>query len=106
MFLQLQDEDLAVVEALRRGELDAAPVSPAERELLKLVELLTLHSHRCGPNDIERLRAAGWSEPQVAEAVYITAMFAFFNRVADAFGLDDPGYDQLANPPKPQPYSD
>jgi len=97
---------MAVVEALRRGELDAAPVAPAERELLKLVELLTLHSHRCGAYDIERLRAAGWSEPQVAEAVYITAMFAFFNRVADAFGLDDPGYDQLSDPPQPQPYSD
>ena len=27
-----------------------------------------------------------------SEGVYITALFAFFNRVADAFGLEDPGY--------------
>jgi len=36
---------------------------------------------------VEKLRAAGWTEDQIAEAVYIIAMFAFFNRVADAFGV-------------------
>jgi hypothetical protein len=30
--------------------------------------------------------------------VYITALFAFFNRVADAFGLPDPGYRSMATP--------
>jgi alkylhydroperoxidase family enzyme len=38
------------------------------------------------------LRDAGWTDPQIAEAIYITALFAFFNRVANAFGLNDPGY--------------
>ena len=38
------------------------------------------------------LRDAGWTEPQIAEAVYVTAMFAFFNRVADAFGISPQGY--------------
>ena len=42
--------------------------------------------------DVQGLRDVGWTDPQIAEAVYITAMFAFFNRVADAFGLDDPNY--------------
>jgi alkylhydroperoxidase family enzyme len=37
----------------------------------------------------------GWSEPQIAEAVYITAMFAFFNRVADAFGIASQGYLEM-----------
>lgn len=92
-----------MVEALSRGDLAAAPVSPAERELLSLVELLTKHAYRCQPDDIERLRAAGWTDPQIAEAVYITALFAFFNRVADAFGLDDPHYELLAQPPQPNP---
>jgi len=93
-----------VVEALRRGDLAAASVSPAERELLTVVELLTRHAYRCQPDDIQRLRDAGWSDPQIAEAVYITALFAFFNRVADAFGLDDPHYEQLAQPPQPKPW--
>ena len=105
MFLQLQGQDSAVVEALRRGDLAAAPVSPAERELLALVELLTLHAYRCQPDDIQRLRTTGWTDAQVAEAVYITALFAFFNRVADAFGLDDPHYELLAQPPQPKPWT-
>jgi uncharacterized peroxidase-related enzyme len=95
MFLQLQGQDSAAVEALRRGDVDAANLTPAERALLRLVELLTVEPHRCQPDDIQRLRAAGWTDPQIAEAVYITALFAFFNRVADAFGLDDPRYDLL-----------
>jgi hypothetical protein len=45
------------------------------------------------------VRDAGWTEPQIAEAVYITALFAFFNRVADAFGLDDPRYFENGPPP-------
>ena len=35
---------------------------------------------------------AGWNDLEIAEAVYVTALFAFFNRVADAFGLDNPGH--------------
>ncbi len=42
--------------------------------------------------DVQKLRDAGWSEDQIAEAVYVTAMFAFFNRVADAFGVPSQDY--------------
>jgi alkylhydroperoxidase family enzyme len=42
--------------------------------------------------DVQRLRDAGWKEDQIAEAVYITALFAFFNRVADAFGVPSQDY--------------
>jgi len=44
---------------------------------------------------VQILRDHGWSEPQIAEAVYITAMFAFFNRVADAFGIPPQGYLEM-----------
>ena len=84
------------VEALGRGELAAAPVTDQERALLEYVRLITQHAYRATAEDAEKLRAAGWSDPQIAEAVYITALFAFFNRVADAFGLADPGYRQMA----------
>jgi alkylhydroperoxidase family enzyme len=99
----LQGQDSTIVDALRRGDLAAAAVSPAERELLTLAELLTNHAYRCQSDDVQRLRAAGWTDPQIAEAVYITGLFAFFNRVADAFGLDDPHYELLATPPQPNP---
>jgi alkylhydroperoxidase family enzyme len=44
---------------------------------------------------VQKLRDLGWTEPQIAEAVYITAMFAFFNRVADAFGIAPQNYLEM-----------
>lgn len=84
-----------VAEALRRGDLAAAPVSDAERVLLGFVRLLTEHAYRTTDADVEELRTSGWTDAQIAEAVYITSLFAFFNRVADAFGLTDPNYAEM-----------
>jgi len=56
------------------------------------VELVTKAAYRTTPEDVQKLRDAGWLEDQIAEAVYITAMFAFFNRVADAFGIPSQNY--------------
>ena len=88
----MQESDPATAEALAKRDVENAPLSEAERALMRFVELITLHAHRNTPDDVQRLRDAGWTDEQIAEAVYITALFAFFNRVADAFGLPDPGY--------------
>ncbi len=56
------------------------------------MELITKAAHRSTDEDVQKLRDAGWKEDQIAEAVYITAMFAFFNRVADAFGVPSQDY--------------
>jgi alkylhydroperoxidase family enzyme len=99
----LQGADSEITSALFKGDLAAAPVTDAERALLTFVELLTRHAYKNTPEDVQRVRDAGWTEPQIAEGVYITALFAFFNRVADAFGLEDPGYASMpptATPPK------
>jgi alkylhydroperoxidase family enzyme len=60
--------------------------------LLDYVELVTKAAYRTTADDVQKLRDAGWSENQIAEAVYVTAMFAFFNRVADAFGVPSQEY--------------
>lgn len=88
----MQGGENEVIEALVRRDLAGAPISEAERTLLRFVELITLHAYRNTPEEAQKLRDAGWSDEQIAEAVYITALFAFFNRVADAFGLEDPCY--------------
>jgi alkylhydroperoxidase family enzyme len=80
------------VQALARGDLAAAPVTGAERALLEFAELVTREAHRTQREDTDKLRTHGWSEEQIAEAVYVIAMFAFFNRVADAFGIEPMGY--------------
>ena len=60
--------------------------------MLDYVELITQAAYRSTPEDVEKLRAAGWKEEEISEAVYIMALFAFFNRVADAFGVPSQDY--------------
>ena len=60
--------------------------------LLEYVELVTKAASRTTSDDVQKLRDAGWKEEQIAEAVYVTALFAFFNRVADAFGVASQDY--------------
>jgi alkylhydroperoxidase family enzyme len=91
-----------VIDALSQGALESAPLEPADRALLEFVGLLTLHAYRNTPEDVQRVRDAGWTDEQIAECVYIASLFAFFNRVADAFGLQDPGYRQMAAEEQPQ----
>jgi len=75
-----------------KGKLDEAELTSAERGLMDYVELITKAAYRSTDEDVQKLRELGWKEDQIAEAVYITAMFAFFNRVADAFGMPPQDY--------------
>jgi len=55
-------------------------------------KLITDAAYKSTAEDVQMLRDVGWSEDQISEAVYIIAMFAFFNRVADAFGVPPQHY--------------
>jgi alkylhydroperoxidase family enzyme len=79
-----------VAKALREGNLDRAPITPAERLLLEFVGTLTRHAHRITDEQVQGLRDAGWSDVQIAEAVYDGALFNLFVRLADAFDLHPP----------------
>jgi alkylhydroperoxidase family enzyme len=82
------------VQAILEGKLDEAGLTPAERSLMEYVELITRAAYRSTVEDVQKLREVGWKEEQISEAVYIISLFAFFNRVADAFGI--PAQDYLA----------
>jgi alkylhydroperoxidase family enzyme len=89
--LQLQGEEFNEVgQALRDGRLDDLPVSDAERLLLEFVGTLTKHAYRITDEQVEGLRQAGWTDEQIAEAVYDGALFNFFVRLADAFDIHPP----------------
>lgn len=79
-----------MAEALRDGDLDRAPVSRAERRLLEFVETLTRHAYRITDSQVQGLREEGWSDAQIAEAVYVGALFNLFVRLADAFDIHPP----------------
>lgn len=100
-FLHRHGTDDAAVACIGRGEIDAAPIAESEKALLRFVKLLTNEPYRNTAQEVQLLRDGGWTEPQIAEAVYITAMFAFFNRVANGFGLADPRYFESSGTTNP-----
>jgi len=83
------------VAAILEGKLDEAGFTAAERALMDYTEIITFRAPNSTPDDVQRLRDHGWSEDQISEAVYIIAIFAFFNRVADAFGVPPQHYLEL-----------
>ena len=91
-FLRVQGADEQTVQAIVKGDVSAAQLTPAETVLLAYVKKVTEAAYKTTPEDVQALRDVGWKEEQIAEAVYITALFAFFNRVADAFGIEPMGY--------------
>lgn len=76
--------------ALRRGELAAVNLTPAERKLLEFVETVTRHAYKVTDEQVQELRDVGWTDEQIAEAVYDAALFNLFVRLADAFGIEPP----------------
>jgi alkylhydroperoxidase family enzyme len=84
------DQYTEVAKALRDGDLGRAPVSRAERLLLEFVGTLTLHAYGITDEQVQGLRDVGWTDPQIAEAVYDGALFNLFVRLADAFDIHPP----------------
>ncbi len=89
-FLQLQGQNEDDVDAIAKGTAEKAAVSRKERVLLDYVKVLTLEPAKVRDTHVEALRKEGWTDEQIFEASFITALFAFFNRMADAYGLDYP----------------
>jgi uncharacterized peroxidase-related enzyme len=88
--LRKQGSSAVQVAALARGDLAGAGLPARERALLEFVRRLTLKPGEVTDGDVERLRQEGWSDEQIFEAAFEAALFAFFNRVASAYGLDSP----------------
>jgi len=87
----LQGEQYSeVASALRDGDLERAPVSPAERLLLQFVGTLTMGAYRITDEQVQALRDVGWTDAQIGEAVYDWSLFNLFVRLADAFNIHPP----------------
>ncbi len=82
------------LEAVAVCHLESDAITPPQRVLLDFARKITQDSQAIAPSDIEDLRVAGWSDLQIAETIHLTALFACFNRVVNAFGL--PSQELLA----------
>jgi uncharacterized peroxidase-related enzyme len=78
--------DAALVAALE-DDYTKAPVSDQERVMLEYVVQITRDATRIGPQQHERLRAAGFDDQAILQMTLIAAWFNYINRVADALGV-------------------
>ena len=83
--------DDALLELLRSGQHDQ--VSDArERVMLEHAVALTRAPASVRVHDIDRLRAAGWSDADVLDLTLVVSYFNFVNRIADGLGVPlEPG---------------
>lgn len=65
----------------------SAPLEPRDRALLDYAVKLTETPSRMGRPDIEALRTAGFDDTAIHDAAQVTALFAYYNRLADGLGI-------------------
>lgn len=66
-----------------------APIDDREKALFAFIEKMNEQSNRIGQEDIENLKAAGWSEEAIYDAITVCALFRFYNAWIDATGVHD-----------------
>jgi alkylhydroperoxidase family enzyme len=66
-----------------------APIDDREKALFAFVEKMNAQSNQIRRDDIDRLKAAGWSEEAIYDAITVCALFKFYNAWIDATGVHD-----------------
>jgi len=101
-FLRVHGGSAEALGAIQKNDLASSSLTAEEQELLRFVQKVNDNSHEIDKADVDLLNAAGWSQSQIAEAVHVAALFATFNRVANAFGLQSQGllalFESQGNP--------
>jgi uncharacterized peroxidase-related enzyme len=86
-FFRIHAESAEALDAVLACDPESAALTDSQRTLLRFALKVTKDSQSVTPADIALMRDAGWSDLQIAETIHVTALFASFNRVANAFGL-------------------
>ena len=73
-----------------------ADIEPNERAMLDYAVKLTVESHTCTREDVDRLRDAGWSDEDILDIAQVAGMFNLTNRLASGLGWQpNPEYFSL-----------
>ena len=80
-------KDERLIEAVI-SEYPRAAVNPAERVLLDYAVKLTREPWSVTPEDIMKLRGAGWSDAAILDLNLVVSYYNFVNRVADGLGVE------------------
>jgi len=64
------------------------PLTQTVTALLDYADKITRTPAACNAADVASLRAAGWCDAAIHDAVQVVAYFNYINRVADALGVE------------------
>jgi uncharacterized peroxidase-related enzyme len=101
---RIQGGSASALDAVLACDPESRSITAQERTLLRFVKKITEESQSIAPSDIDTMRLSGWTDLQIAEAIHVTALFATFNRVVNAFGL--PSQELLKQFERPQQEGD
>lgn len=74
-----------MIDALKRG--DFKDFEPKLRKLLEFGRKLTIQANEMAQDDILALREVGYTDAEISQAVQVTASFAYWTRMINAFGI-------------------
>ena len=80
--------DAALVEAVL-ANYESAPISDAEKALLAFVDKMNRASTTISRDDVDAVKAAGWTDEALYDAITVCALFNFYNKWIDATGVSD-----------------
>lgn len=69
----------------------SAPIDAQFAELLILIEKAARNPASVTREDVDAVRAAGWSDEAIYDAITVCALFAFYTTWVDASGVGDLG---------------
>ncbi len=88
-FLQAAGGTAEAAAAAETGDVDALPIEDKYRILIQLAEKVTEHAYKVTVDDIAELHAAGLSDEELLEGVFVASLFNAINRIADTLGLKE-----------------
>jgi alkylhydroperoxidase family enzyme len=81
-------EDRGLVDAVL-DDYTTAPISEQERALFQFLDRLNRESNQLCQEDIDSVKAHGWSDEALYDAITVCALFNFYNKWIDATGVSD-----------------
>jgi hypothetical protein len=70
-------------------DLETAPISEKDRALYRFIKKANADSTSIRQADIDVVRAAGWSDEALYDAITVHALFRFYNAWIDITGVSD-----------------
>jgi uncharacterized peroxidase-related enzyme len=93
--LRILSKDAALADQIA-ADYTQAPLEPRQRAMLDWAVKVTRAHGECTDEDVEGLRAAGWTDEDVFDMTETAAMFNMTNRLANALGWEpNPEYRSL-----------